>query len=198
MISRRSVVNFGVIIPAAALALVGCSGMLTTVATDTNNPSAVTTINPQILADAQAAVAETNMVVSVIKQYSPNAITPEMQTNINTATDSAKALLTSLSTATLAPNGASTLQQIETDLNVVLNAVGPVLRVVAAADPRIATAVTAYDLIVPLLPAIEAWTNTIIVKMGSTTAAPRKPILMAYTLEQARTAAALRLAAKKN
>jgi len=163
-----------------------------TTATSTSPTTGPVTIDPQVLADAQSAVQESAVIVSILQQYAPNSITPAVATDIATASASAQALIASLSTATLAPSGASILQQIENDLNIILTAAGPILKVVAAADPQLAPAVIAYDVIMPLVPSMEAWVNLIAGQVTTAAArTPLKPLRVAYTLDQARALAAV-------
>lgn len=193
LIRRRQMLMISAMsIPVAILA--GCGGTSTTTPTIT----IPTTVDPQVLQNTQMAIQEATVVVQLVTQYAPNSFTPTTLANITTASNSAQALITSISTATPAAAGATTIQQIDTDLNIILTAAGPVLKVVAAADPALAPAVVAYDLIMPLVPSIEAWINSILgLSKTAAARAPLQPLRMSYTLEQSR-AIIMAQHAKKN
>jgi hypothetical protein len=181
--SRRSLLSCSVaMIPPA---LVACS-------TTGTAPVIPTTVDPVILADAQSAVLEVKTIVTLVEQNDPTAITPAVAANIATSLAAAQALVSGLSSTTPAVAGATTLQQVLGDVNLILNAVQPVLAVVAVADPALAPAVTAYDLALPLLPGLEAWITSVVgTVVANTTApaaarAPLRPFKTGYTLSAAR------------
>jgi hypothetical protein len=164
------------------------TALLAACATKTSPVTNLTTtvIDPQILANAQAAVSESAVISSLVEQHASSKLKPADVAKLTTAQAAAAALLSGLSAATFAAPAATTLQKIDAAINTVLDVAGPVLTIVAAADPALAPAVTAYDLIIPLLPAIEAWVNSIILGSTKAAAAPRQPIRTAYTAAQSR------------
>lgn len=161
--------------------------LLATACVTNTNPAtntSTTVINPQILADAQSVVKESSVIVTILNQSAATKISN--MTAVTTAEAAASAALAGLSSVTLASAGATTLQKILTDINTILDAAGPVLTVVAAANPQIAAAVDAYDLIVPFLPAIESWVVSILTPGTASVRKPRNPIHTHYTQDQAR------------
>ena len=193
-LSRRSVM-FGSVSVAAVTAACTTSG---------TTPVIPTTVDPVILADAQSAVLEVKTIVTLIEQDDPTAVSATTGANIDTSLAAAQALIAGLSTATPAASGATTLQKVLDDVNLILNAVQPVLAVVAVADPSLAPAVTAYDLVLPLLPGLEAWITSVAGTVVADTTAPKAaaraplhPFKTGYTLSAARAEIAKQKAAGK-
>jgi len=144
--------------------LTGCTTTTTSVAPNGVSTTTTTTrlIDPQVLANAKIAVAEAQTIIKLINQYKPAAISPADNANITIALNSAQALVGTLSNNTTALEGAATIQKIESAINIILTAAGPVLSVVAGVDPKLEPAVVAYSIIMPLVPGFETWVNSIL------------------------------------
>lgn len=158
-LSRRTMLLAGAsVLPIAAL-LASCG-------------SQNATLDAQALADAQGLVNATQAIEAAISQYAPNAMTADVQKKVAAWEAAAVASLQTLTTATLAAPGASTLQVIDSDINQVLAAIGAALPAVAAAVPALATFVPMYDAAVALLPALEQYVNSVISPTTAAAAAP--------------------------
>jgi hypothetical protein len=144
-------------------------------------------IDAQALADAQGLSSATQALIAAINQYAPNAIKPAVQAEVTTLEASIIASIQSLSTATPAPTGATTLQSVDTALNTVLGAIGAALTTAAPMFPVLLPFVPMYDAAVALLPALEAYVNSVI--SPAVAAAPQnraKAIKAHFTPDQAR------------
>ena len=126
------------------------------------------TTDAQVLADASGAVASLNAVVQQFSAIDPKGLSPTTLAGIQSGLKIAQGLIASLSTATPAATGASTLAQVDTYLNTGLTAIASVLPVASAAFPALMVAVPIVDAIIALLPGIENWVNPLL-----TSAAPK-------------------------
>jgi hypothetical protein len=153
------------------------------------NFTTASVLNTQVLASAKAAVSETGTIVSILHTAMPNVLVLDQ---ITVAQQVAASLLDTLTTTTPAAAGATTLQKVEAAINTILDLSRPVLQAAATTDPVLAPAIVAYDVIVPLVPAIEAWINQTLVPATPTTTIPhvaarvlRMPLHTVYTVDQA-------------
>lgn len=165
----------------AALGLLPLAALLTRCA----NQAA---ISAQALADAQGLVAISQTIEDAINQYAPNAIPAADQAKVADLESAAVAALTKLSQSTPAPQGASVLETIDSDINTILGVIGAALPGAAAAFPALEPFIPMYDAAVSLLPAIEAWVNSVISPVTPTVSAMKhaKAIKQTMTSDQAR------------
>lgn len=167
---RQMLVNTAILAPLAGL--VAC-----------NTPSTAATVSAQALADAQGLVPVVQAVVAAINQYAPGMISPTVQTQITAAEQAAIAGLQSLSTSTSAMTGAATLQNVDAAINAILSAIGAALPAASILAPVLTQFVPMYDAAVAIVPAIEAWINSVIApsaaKAGAAHIAPIHSVLPA-------------------
>ena len=142
----------------AALALlVGCS-------------TSTATIDTQVLADITGVVSCVSGIVTALNAAKPGTVSATIVNELAAA----QSLVTGLSSTTLAPVGASTLQTIDTDISDVLSVVGPIASV---AIPGAGNAIAAIQVI---LPSVEAWVNPLITSAtGVSAVAPVSPAALA-------------------
>ena len=168
-ISRRNTLRLAGLGSVSALA--ACA--TTTPATNPGTPPAVTLptlTDTQILADASGIVSSLSGVVTAVNSIKPGAL----PANVATYVADAQQLVTSLTSATPAASGASTLQKIDTDISNILSAVGPIVGgIYPVAGPIIAA-------VQVVLPGIEAWVNPLITQAtGVSATAPASPAALA-------------------
>jgi hypothetical protein len=138
-------------------------------------------IDAQALADAQGVTSTAVAIYNAVLQYAPKALSADAQTQITVWTTAATNAISALSGTTPAPQGASQLQIIDTDINAALGALGAVLPAAAVLYPPLAPFVTMYDMALPLLPVIEAWANSVIKTVSA------KPTVQLVAIKQKRT-----------
>lgn len=149
-------------------------------------------IDTQALADAQGLLSTSEAIVAAIELNDPAAFSTAQKAQITASENAASAALGQLSTGTLAITGAVSLQQVDTDINTVLSAVGAALPAASIAFPALAPFIPEYDAGVALLPVIEAWVNTtientqVMTPVVAADVAPLKPIKTPYSADQAR------------
>jgi hypothetical protein len=144
-------------------------------------------IDAQALADAQGLASTSQALIAAVNQYAPGSIPPATQAQITTLEATIIASIKSLSASTPAPAGATTLQTIDADLNTILGAIGTGLTTAAPLFPVLLPFVPMYDAAVALLPAVEAYVNSVI--SPAVAAAPLnrvKAIKAHFTPDQAR------------
>jgi hypothetical protein len=176
-LSRRTLMGSG-----AFIAILGVSACGTSIAA----------FSAQALADVTGAFNAAGTIVSAIDTIVPGAISSDVETQIATWSGSISQLLGTLSNTTPAPAGAGTLGTIDTNLNSILTAVGPILNSGASKTPDLLPIVVIYDAAVALLPGLESYVNSVITTLSPTTTAARRPLAIAapllkpYTVAQAR------------
>ena len=143
------------LILAAVFALAACATPPSTTTTTTPPPPNMTLptlTDAQVLADATGLVSSLSGVVTAINAAKPGTVSSQVQGYITDAQN----LVTNLTAQTPASQGASTLQQIDTDISNVLSAVTPI---VSSVYPVAAPIIAAVQVV---LPGVEAWVNPLI------------------------------------
>jgi hypothetical protein len=122
-------------------------------------------IDAQILADVQGLTPAIASMVTRINSMDPGVISANTMGIVTTLEGAAEAALSSISSVTPAPTGASKVQIIDAYLNAGLEAVGAALPVAAIAFPVLLPMVPMYDAAVAMvIGVIEPFINTFFAK----------------------------------
>jgi len=140
------------------------------------------TTDAQVLADASGITNGVLTAVTQVNSFKPGAVSASIVTGLQAA----QGFVASLSTATPAPTGATTLQKVDTFINNGVTALASVLPALSILFAPLAGVIPVVDGAIALLPSVEAWVNPLITSVGATPVVIPAPIKVAYTVAAAR------------